>query len=80
MRRGKKPSQFIPAKAHSWVFGLSKAALADIAWNLASACVESAEDLDEVERKLASEAAVTLGYRGDAIPEAVRAMALESER
>lgn len=71
MTRGlKKPVQFVPEQYRDAVMSLSKAALADIAWNLAGATCNSAEDVKEVWAKFAEEAHTTAGnYRGDKIDE-----------
>ena len=42
---------------------LSKAALADIAWNLAGGCVNSSDDSDQIVRRLEEEIRITLTYR-----------------
>lgn len=59
----KKPAIFVPAQYYSEVFKLSKAALADVAWNLAGACSESAEDHPAVMERLREEIRVTQSYR-----------------
>lgn len=59
----KKPSIFVPDEYRREVFKLSKAALADVAWNLAAGASESAEDLPKVMEVLREEIKVTLGYR-----------------
>ena len=59
----KKPAIFVPREYYSEVFKLSKATLADIAWNLAGACSESAEDLPAVMERLREEIQITQSYR-----------------
>lgn len=59
----KKPAIFVPDEYRREVFSLSKAALADIAWNLAGACSECAEDSPNVMETLRSEIKVVLEYR-----------------
>ena len=59
----KKPAIFVPKEYYAEIFSLSKAALADVAWNLAGACSESAEDHLAVMETLRHEIKVTLSYR-----------------
>lgn len=59
----KEPAIFVPPEYYREVFKLSKAALADVAWNLAAGATESAEDLPRVMETLREEIKVTLTYR-----------------
>lgn len=59
----KKPAIFVPSEYYSEIKALSKAALMDVAWNLAGACSESAEDAPAVMETLRHEIKVTLNYR-----------------
>lgn len=59
----KKPAIFVPDEYRREIFKLSKAALADVAWNLAAGASESAEDLPRVMETLRAEIKVTQGYR-----------------
>ena len=62
----KKPAIFVPVEYRREVFKLSKAALADVAWNLAGGCVDSAEDSEQVIRRLREEIETTSRYRAEA--------------
>ena len=64
----KKPAIFVPDAYYSEIFKLSKAALADIAWNLAGACSECAEDHPAVMERLREEIKITLSYRSGEAP------------
>ena len=59
----KQPAIFVPREYYAEVFKLSKAALADVAWNLAGACSESAEDLPNVMETLRAEMKIVAAYR-----------------
>lgn len=59
----KKPSIFVPDEYRREIFKLSKAALADVAWNLAAGASESAENLPSVMETLRHEIKVTQNYR-----------------
>lgn len=56
----KIPPILVPILYQHEVMKLSKAALADIAWNLAARCVNSADDIVEVMDKFREERDVTL--------------------
>jgi hypothetical protein len=60
----KKPAIF----ADRSLMRLSKAALADIAWNLAARCAESCDDRDAVLSVVMEEAETVSIHRGDRIP------------
>jgi hypothetical protein len=60
----KKPAIFVPQEYYAEIFKLSKAALADVAWNLAAAASEK-EDLPAVMDTLRHEIKITLAYRDD---------------
>ena len=59
----KKPPIFVPPEFMSEVMAMSKAALADVAWNLAGCCVDSAEDAEQVIARLREEISITGNYR-----------------
>lgn len=59
----KKPAMFVPERFRAEVFKVSKATLADVAWNLAGGCVNSAEDEEQVIRRLREEIEITTRYR-----------------
>ncbi len=62
----KKPAIFVPDEYRREIFKLSKAALADVAWNLAAGASESAEDLPKVMQTLREEIKITQNYRRQA--------------
>ena len=59
----KQPAMFVPDEYRREIFKLSKAALADVAWNLAGGASECAEDLPKVMETLREEIKITLNYR-----------------
>jgi len=59
----KKPAIFVPDEYYDEVFSLSKAALADLVWNLAGMTVESAEDHVQVMGAIRAESRIVLEYR-----------------
>lgn len=75
MAKGDKGLQFLPYR--DLFENISKAALADIAWNLAAALASSADDRRAVLAVFAREASVTLAYRKDSIPDRIRTCEVE---
>jgi hypothetical protein len=59
----KKPPVFVPAAYRSEIEKMSKAALMDMAWDLAAQCVESADDPEQVITKFRENRDIILSYR-----------------
>jgi len=65
-RLGTKRPIFVPKDIQPDLDGLSKAALMDMAWNLASLCNgDSCDDAEATADRLYEEAVIVAGYRGD---------------